>query len=157
MLNKINLTTSQNSIWRVKSIEIFLLGFSNWWYGYKRARNFYHLKFDTFSNFREREKVKLEKMLKVFRSRGSLELTLSGQSVIIIEKPISQELHNMMQYPDIAQNCIRQHGTWCNCEIMNMVKHSVIPKLHNMVQYQDMIQQVKSHKPYVIQIFLKML
>ena len=39
----------------------------------------------------------------------------------VISKVLSiQELHNMVQYPDI-------------------VKHQIeVPKLHNMVQYQDM-------------------
>ena len=122
MLNKINLTTSPNSIWRVKSIEIFLLGFSNWWYGYKRARNFYHLKFDTFSNFREREKVKLEKMLKVFRSGGYLELTLSGQSVIIIEKSISQEWCNTLTLHKIPSgNMVHGAIPW-HCETFSNTK-----------------------------------
>ena len=53
----------------------------------------------------------------VFWSGGSVELTLhchitSGQSVIIFEKSISRELHNMGQYPDIVKHSGIQNTSW---------------------------------------------
>ena len=45
----------------------------------------------------------------IFRSGGSLELTMSRQSVsqsvtLISKKSINSELHNMVQYPDIVKH-----------------------------------------------------
>ena len=55
---------------------------------------------------------------------------MSVSQVVIFEKSISQELYNMVQYPDIVKQS-------------NQIQ---VPELHSMVQYQDMYQQVKSHK-----------
>ena len=54
---------------------------------------------------------------------------MSVSQVVIFEKSISQELYNMVQYPDIVKQS-------------NQIQ---VPELHSMVQYQDMYQQVKSH------------
>jgi len=44
--------------------------------------------------------IKKRKKIWIFRSGGSLELTMSRQVTLISKKSINSELHNMVQYPD---------------------------------------------------------
>ena len=53
--------------------------------------------------------LKILHLLRIFRSGGSLELTMSGHVRschvrLISKKSIIQELHNMVQYPDIEKH-----------------------------------------------------